>query len=586
MKTVADSAATLNHGRNVRWNRMAHARHFDDYRALQRDGLSERTLALKLSVPRSTLQGWRVHAETLDSDPQLVAFFESAAGLAFLHRLLGAMHLVFVELGACGIRLVCRALELAGLDRFIACSYESQRCVNVGVQQRVVDFAKSERDRLAAKMPIKDITIAQDETFSGGMTLVAIEPESGYIILEQPSKGRDAESWKAAMDTALSGLKCDVVQSTSDEAKGILAFVEKSLGAHHSPDLFHVQQELTRGVSGPMAAKERAADKAVLAAEAVLAKIRGEKATYEAATPAQRGPGRPPIWDTRIMEAEKSAAEATAERQRIQDVRAEARQQIKGFGEDYHFADPTTGERSSGSVIQRALQQRIYNIAEICEQEDLGAAAMDRILKAERVLPKMAATIDFVSGYVRQQVDKLGLTATAARAFHAKLIPAKYLERLSARAKAEERAKMSETASGLATPLFEPGGVFADHDAQGRERLTREADRLARIFQRSSSCVEGRNGVLAFRHQELRGIEPRKLECLGALHNFFIKRRDHTTAAERFYEAKPGDLFRAVLDGIDVPRPRSPARRKIQGKAKVMSFKPATADQVSSWPAL
>jgi hypothetical protein len=586
MKTVADSTATSNQGRHEHWDRKAHARHFDDYRALRQDGLSERAAALKLAIPRSTLQAWRVHAETLDSEPQFVAFFESAAGLAFLHRLLAAMHLVFVELGACGIRLVCRALELAGLDRFIACSFEAQRRVNVGVQERVIGFAKSERGRLAANMPIKDITIAQDETFSGGMTLVAIEPESGYIILEQPSKARDAESWKAAMDTALAGLKCNVVQSTSDEAKGILAFAENALGAHHSPDLFHVQQELTRGVSGPMAAKERAADKAVLAAEASLAKIHGEKMSYESATPAQRGPGRPPIWDVRIMEAEKSVAEATAERRRIQGVRAEARQQIKGFGEDYHFADPKTGERSSGSVIEHALQQRIYKIASICEQEHLGAKAMDRILKAERVLPKMAATIDFVSGYVRQQVDKLELGAAAAWAFHAKLIPAQYLERLSARAKADERARMSETAVGLAAPLFEPGGVFAGHDAEGRERLSSEADRLARIFQRSSSCVEGRNGVLAFRHQELRGIKPRKLECLGALHNFFIKRRDDTTAAERFYEAKPRDLFRSVLDGIDVPRPQSPARKEIQKEGKVVPFKRATADQISSWPTL
>jgi hypothetical protein len=567
MKTVADSTAVSNHGRHLPWDRMEQARHVDDCRSLRQQGLSERRVAVKLAVPRSTLQAWRAHGETLDADPQVVAFFESPAGLAFLHRLLAAIHLVFVELGACGIRLVSRALEMAGLDRFVGCAYESQRKVNVAVQQQVVDFAKSEKARLAAGMPIKDVTVAQDETFSGGMTLVAIEPDSGFILLEETAKARDQVAWKVAMDEALMGLKCNVIQSTSDEAAGLLAYAEHALGAHHSPDLFHVQQELSRGVSGPMAIKERAAEKAVLAAEVALAKVRADKASYQAASPSARGPGRPPDWDSRILEAEKVVANATAERKRLDAVRTEARGHIKGFGEDYHFAAPNSGERSSGSVIERALQQRIYKIAGICEQERLGTASMERIMKAERVLPKMAATIDFVSGYVRRQVDKLGLGGSAAHAFHSKLIPASYLERLSARSKVAERSKMREMAASMVAPLFAAGGAFADLDAAGRELLTLEADRLARIFQRSSSCVEGRNGVLAFRHQELRGIRPRKRQCLTALHNFFIVRRDGTTAAERLFEAKPRDLFRSVLDGVDVPRPKSPPRKE---RAKVV----------------
>jgi hypothetical protein len=34
------------------------------------------------------------------------------------------------------------------------------------------------------------------------------------------------------------------------------------LGAHHLPDLFHVQHNLVKAVSGPMGTKERAAQKA------------------------------------------------------------------------------------------------------------------------------------------------------------------------------------------------------------------------------------------------------------------------------------------------------------------------------------
>ena len=34
-----------------------------------------------------------------------------------------------------------------------------------------------------------------------------------------------------------------VIQSTSDEGKGLLAHVQEGLTAHHSPDLFHLQRE-------------------------------------------------------------------------------------------------------------------------------------------------------------------------------------------------------------------------------------------------------------------------------------------------------------------------------------------------------
>ena len=43
----------------------------------------------------------------------------SVPGLAFLHRLVLAIHLVCVEVGACGIRLGCLLLKLTGLNRFV-----------------------------------------------------------------------------------------------------------------------------------------------------------------------------------------------------------------------------------------------------------------------------------------------------------------------------------------------------------------------------------------------------------------------------------------------------------------------------------
>jgi hypothetical protein len=52
--------------------------------------------------------------------PQVVRFLKSPDGLAFLHQLLAAAHLVFVQANDCGIRNLCWFLKISGLDEFIA----------------------------------------------------------------------------------------------------------------------------------------------------------------------------------------------------------------------------------------------------------------------------------------------------------------------------------------------------------------------------------------------------------------------------------------------------------------------------------
>src|SRR5262249_31185635 len=81
-----------------------------------------------------------------------------------------------------------------------------------------------------------------DSNFSG----------AAYIVLEQAAQARDHDTWQALMEPALAGLNCRVIQATSDEAPGLLAYVAQHLGAHHSPDLFHVQHELSKAVTAPL----------------------------------------------------------------------------------------------------------------------------------------------------------------------------------------------------------------------------------------------------------------------------------------------------------------------------------------------
>jgi hypothetical protein len=89
-------------------------------------------------------------------------------------------------------------------------------------------------------MPRKDLTVTQDDTFTGGLCLITMDPASNFILVEQLAQARAQVSWNALMAPTLAQLNCRVIPSTSDEAPGLLAYVEHSLEAHHSPDLFHV----------------------------------------------------------------------------------------------------------------------------------------------------------------------------------------------------------------------------------------------------------------------------------------------------------------------------------------------------------
>ncbi len=170
-----------------RWERATQALKLQEAEAELADNEpgSHRHVAEQLGIPRSTLQYWQHRQEALEATPAMVAFVESPEGLVLLHRLLIAAHVVITLLGSGGMRLVCVWLELTGLNRFVAASYGSQQQVGTVIETATVTFGQQEKARLAKAMPARKITTCQDETFHPEPCLVALEPVSNFILLEQ-----------------------------------------------------------------------------------------------------------------------------------------------------------------------------------------------------------------------------------------------------------------------------------------------------------------------------------------------------------------------------------------------------------------
>jgi len=76
------------------------------------------------------------------------------------------------------------------------------------------------------------------------------------------------------------------------------------------------------------------------------------------------------------------------------------------------------------------------------------------------------------------------------------------------------------------------------------------AEWMVSNFQRTSSAVEGRNGWLSQIHHNGRGLAVKRLRSLTIIHNYYLKRSDGTTAAERLFGRKFDDPFEWLVEHL------------------------------------
>ena len=431
----------------------------------------------------------------------------------------------------------------------------------------MVQFAKEQGASLGALMAPKKITVCEDETFHPAVCLVAIEPVSNFILLEAYSQNRDEQSWNAALKAALGDLPVKVIQSTSDEGKGLLAHACNGLGAHHSPDLFHIQHEPCRAVSAPLAAQVRRAEQ-----EMQMGQVELQACLEQAqAWPLQpHGPGRPPNLATRVAAAQDAVAQKEQALGAAKERQERARRAVRGLSKVYHPFELDTGLARSAAQAVIELEQHFGHLKAVAQEASLPERCHKGIDKAHRLVAAMGHTLAFFHQQVQAQLGELGLTPQQARVVEQTLLPAAYLERAAAKASsADDRAQLRDQVDRI----LGASDVAADHavlDLQQRTTIDPVVAACVDLFQRSSSCVEGRNGQLSLRHHGLHNIAPLRLAALTAVHNYFLQRPDGTTAAQRFFGAPPADLFGFLLDHLEMPA-RPAAKRSRHTSAPTLN---------------
>lgn len=537
----------------IQWKRGNVASAMLDFE-LAKAKLSQRTFAKEKGIPRTTLQHWLARKGSLDASPFLIDFFESPEGLAFLHRLVTAAHLEFGKNSAASIHNISNFLKLCGLEPFIASSYSSQRKVSNSMDKAIIQFGESEQERLAENMPAKKITLCEDETFHPEICMVAMEAVSNFIFLEKYVENRTGQTWNTVVDEALCDLPVEVIQVVSDEAKGLLNHTIKGLQAHHSPDCFHVPHEIGKGTSGALAGTIKKAEKQLETAAKQTQKKIKSKEQYD--NQPKRPRGRRPDFEKKITIAAENERQAEADLEAARQNQETVRTAKREIGQLYHPYHPETGERQDAQRVSEILEIRFGKIdAAITELSD---RCKKRVDKAHRVVKNMVANIAFFFHMINIYMENSGISERDRQLMHTHLIPGFYLQEVARKEKDDIRKNIiSKNSQEFLSILSDKDGPFADYSKNDIIALEKAAKECAYLFQRSSSCVEGRNAQLSLRHHGIHRLSDRYLKALTTVHNHYIKNRDGTTPAERFFEAKHNDLFQNLLDNMDyAARPR------------------------------
>jgi Family of unknown function (DUF6399) len=512
--------------------------------------MSQRQAAERQGTARTTLLYWQDRKNKMDLPKRVVNFFESPEGCDFLHRLVAAIVFVTGQLEPSGIRATSLIFKLSRLDYFVGSSYGSMQKLHSAMEKDIISYEKEERNRLSKEMPLKEITTCQDETFHPEPCLVAIEPVSNFILVEEYSEKRDSVSWSVAMNKGLENLSVRIHQSTSDEGTGLVSYVEKELGIHHSPDLFHVQQELTRATAAGLSAQIRKWENAYENSHRVAEKLRQKR---------KENSVNSDELNERIEEAALAEAACLSHLEESKKRKESVSHAKKAISATYHPFDLRTGKRQEEKVIENTLEEEFKTIKAVSTEANLSENSHKRLEKAHRVFEKMAATIKFFWMIVNMQIKKLGLSTALENLIYEYLLPKFYLQVSAKKAKTAEQSHEIFTVANQLKENLEEMDAWKNLDREQQRKLETVAKECAHLFQRSSSCVEGRNGQLSLWHHGLHKLRPQKLKVLTILHNYYIQRQEGTTAAERFFEQKPKDLFEYLL--VRFPYPARPKRQ-------------------------
>jgi hypothetical protein len=525
---------------------------FQELINLERSKKSAREAAALLEVPNSTIQSWMLKENPLQVSPELAQFFSTVSGAIFLQRVVMAAYQT-IHFGCGGIRGLQEFLNLSMLDQFVASSEGALQAFSKRYEEHIVAFGCIQEGKLAENIKRRKITAGLDEMYRGRHPcLVAIEAVSGFILLEKFTDDRTTATWRKELVPRLDELNVELWQVASDLCGGIRSYA-KETGAEHIPELFHALFEISKATAAPLAAQEREFENTLAEAEEKLKKI--EERHGEASEKA---------YEARILRncREIGLRERKERRQKVQTAKRE-------LSKTHHPIDLKTGKLQTAEVIKNSFDMQLKIIEKAAEEAELSKSCKKRLGKARRAFDAIVGYVTFFFIAYNLFVENLKLEKAQEQFFNEVIFPLEYLKMIWRRLPRKMKEELKPLKESLENRLRE-----AHYPEELKTQWLKIGQECAEIFQRSSSFVEGRNGLLSLYHHRFHRLNTRGLKALTIVHNFHTKRADETTAAERFFGRKHESLFESLVTNVRIPgRPQKQnhdLKKRLIGREKRM----------------
>jgi hypothetical protein len=471
------------------------------------------------------------------------SFWETPAGRAWLIRLVVATLYTFALKRGVGMETISEFLMRLHLETHVGCSPSALRSLMQKLEVILVEIGQRWEQEGVESGEVREIVGGVDETFLQLLMLVFLDLPTGYLILEETAADRSYETWHKLVKGRLETLSTGVLYLVSDRAKALVRLALTGLKCLSMPDFFHVAHDIVKCYSLALGRHLRQAHKRLQEAQERVAKH------------VERDPASPAR-----LKAQAELEASQAEVERWEEAKVTYRDHLESLSLGLHPFEPSDSTPQTSEQVETSLRATVTAIQEWAARYGLASReeAMAKVLKQ---LPDLAALIDFWWACVWRDVAGFALSPLWKSWIQECLLPLMYWQAQLTRTRGRRHKAKIKQALETVQARFMAHAITQGLEPELLKQWQDWAAQRVSAFQRTSSAVEGRNGVLSGLHHNHRGLPKQRFQVWRVLHNFDCRASDGSTPASRFFNHEFPDLFEAVLSHIDeLPRSRQRGR--------------------------
>lgn len=462
--------------------------------------------------------------------------WETDVGRKWLVVLVCATVYFFGIRGGVGMPMIAEFFLAIRLTTHVGVSPRSLARIATQIEDLILQY---ERVHGASKATGIQVIAGADETFFDNVILILMDLDSGFILAEVMTEDRTFLTWQDRARQALARVGVTVRCLVSDQAKALNKLALEELHCRKIPDLFHALHEVVKLFGGRFARQAASLQRQITKAHVTIATLRQQ--------------GKAPA---KIVGHEQLLTDLRAAHTRILDGQTRYYEALHAMSLLVHPFSFAHRHPQTAKEVESAVMHTLETLQALANEYDI-ADSKQRLKKVRKHVPDIAAQVDGWWLWVTEFLTASDVPPELEAWLREVLLPSMYWQ-----------GQMKRTAPGPLRTAYQQAAIQAQQRLDAHvltgvlhpkelTRWQRWATGMVGKFQRTSSAVEGRNGVLSRMNHTQRSIRPQRLKVATVIHNFGIRREDGTTAAERLFGEPFPDLFDWIVDHMgELPLPR------------------------------